>query len=248
MNNRIISCKVKTTQIINNWLKFNQRLFSGQCLLCTAPSQQDADLCSACFQALPWHNVSQCLQCGLPSNHPICGHCLHEPPDFDATFAALRYEFPLDAVMQHYKYGSALQTAHLFAHLMTTQLAKQQDKRAIDLIMPMPLHPQRLKERGFNQSLEIARILSKSTHIPLDFQSAIRTIYTPPQASLALKERAKNIKGAFAVHADLSNQRIAIVDDVMTTGASLNELAKMLKKAGAAHVECWVVARTLPPT
>lgn len=248
MNNRIISCKVKSAQIINNCSKINQWLFSSQCLLCAASTQHSAELCSACFQALPWHNAPQCLQCGLPSNHPICGHCLHEPPDFDATLAALRYEFPLDAVMQHYKYGSALQTAHLFTHIMMTQLAKQQNAHAINLIIPMPLHPQRLKERGFNQSLEIARLLSKQLGIPLDYHSAIRSKYTPPQASLALKERAKNIKGAFAVHADLSNQRIAIVDDVMTTGASLNELAKVIKKAGATYVECWVVARTLPST
>ncbi len=148
--------------------------------------------------------------------------------------------------MQHYKYGSALQTAHLFAHMMMTQYAQRFSSNTTDLIIPMPLHPQRLKERGFNQSLEIARLLSKQLGIPLDYHSAIRSKYTPPQASLALKERAKNIKGAFAVNGDLVGKRIAIVDDVMTTGASLNELAKTLKQAGASHVECWVVARTLP--
>jgi ComF family protein len=210
-------------------------------MLCAAPTKSDKDLCSACFDALPWHNAPQCLQCGLPSNHIICGHCLKEPPSYDATHAALRYEFPLDAMMQQYKYGNTLQIAHLFTDLMSTHHIMQH----IDLIMPMPLHPQRLKERGFNQSLEIAKLLAKRHHLPLNYNACTRIKYTPPQASLPLKERTKNIKGAFAVNVDLTNKRIAIVDDVMTTGASLNELAKMLKKAGAAHVECWVVARTM---
>ena len=213
-----------------------------RCLLCAAPVKSSKDLCLACFDTLPWHHEAQCKQCGLPSNHMICGHCLHEPPDFDATRAALRYEFPLDALMQQYKYGSSLQMAHLFTGLMTTHHTMHD----IDLIIPMPLHPQRLKERGFNQSLEIARLLADQGQVPLDYSCCIRTKFTPPQASLPLKARTKNIKGAFAVTSDLTGKRVVLVDDVMTTGASLNELAKMLKKAGAAHVECWVVARTLP--
>lgn len=233
---------MKIKQIINSCIYINHLLFSSQCVLCAAPAKRGKDICQACFDALPWHTAAHCLQCGLLSNHPICGHCLKEPPDFDATHAALRYEFPLDALMQQYKYASALQTAHLFAGIMGTHHTMQH----IDVIIPMPLHPQRLKERGFNQSLEIAKLLAKQSNIALDYTSCTRTKYTPPQASLPLKERVKNIKGAFACSADLAGKRIAIVDDVMTTGASLNELAKTLKKAGAQHIECWVVARTLP--
>ena len=157
------------------------------------------------------------------------------------THAALRYEFPIDALMQRYKYGTSLQFAHLFSDLFLGKSALD----AVDLLIPMPLHPQRLQERGFNQSLEIAKIIAKQRQIPLDYQSVVRTKLTPPQASLPLKERAKNIKGVFAVNANLTGKRIAIVDDVMTSGASLNELAKTLKKAGASHVKCWVVAKTL---
>ena len=112
------------------------------------------------------------------------------------------------------------------------------------------MHPTRLKQRGFNQALEIAKIadkvLNQTTKTKLDYKSVTRQTLTPPQASLPLKERVKNIKGAFKVSANLSGKRIAIVDDVMTTGASLNELAKTLKQAGATHVECWVIARTPP--
>ncbi|MGB4812061.1 MAG: ComF family protein [Methylophilaceae bacterium] len=229
-------------QLINNCAKINHWLFSSQCVLCTAPVKTSKGLCSACFDALPWHNAPQCQQCGLLSNHPICGQCLKSAPEFDVTVAALRYAFPLDALMQQFKYGSTLQTAHLFADLISAHHAMQN----LDLIIPMPLHPKRLKERGFNQSLEIAKLLAKQQNIPIDYHCCARTKYTAPQASLPLKERVKNIKGAFACHIDLTGKRIAIIDDVMTTGASLNELAKTLKKAGAAHVECWVVARTLP--
>ncbi len=142
-------------------------------------------------------------------------------------------------MMQRYKYGEMLSLSHTFGQL----LAQSTDSQNIDLIIPMPMHPARLQERGFNQALEIARQLDKTK---LDLHSVVRQKLAPPQASLPLKERVKNIKGAFAVNSDLTGKRIAIVDDVMTTGASLNELAKTLKKAGANHVECWVIARTLP--
>ena len=110
----------------------------------------------------------------------------------------------------------------------------------------MPMHPSRLQSRGFNQALELARIIAKKMQLQLDYSSCQRTKLTPPQASLPLKERIKNIQGVFNCSQDLKGVSIALVDDVMTTGASLNELAKTLKKAGAAHVECWVIARTLP--
>ena len=153
--------------------------------------------------------------------------------------------------MQRYKYGNTLNISHTFGQLLT----EKSPFEAVDLIIPMPMHPTRLKERGFNQALEIAKVLSKNSkqkldYAKLDYTSVTRQTLTPPQASLPLKERVKNIKGAFKVNTEiidkLAGKRIAIVDDVMTTGASLNELAKTLKKAGASHVECWVIARTMP--
>ncbi len=177
--------------------------------------------------------------------------------------AVFLYQYPIDKMMQRYKYGNMLNISHTFGQLLTDQLLARQlltdqlltrqllgqlSFEAIDLIIPMPMHPTRLKQRGFNQALEIAKILSKNCKEKLDFKSVQRQTLTPPQASLPLKQRVKNIKGAFKVNSDLAGKKIAIVDDVMTTGASLNELAKTLKKAGASHVECWVIARTLPHT
>lgn len=148
--------------------------------------------------------------------------------------------------MQHYKYRNMLPLAYAFASLFHSyKLSAHADITNIDLIMPMPMHRDRLKVRGFNQALELARLISKSTNISLDYSSCQRVKFTPPQASLPLKERIKNIRGAFSCQQNLHGKNIAIIDDVMTSGASLNELAKTLKEAGAAHVECWVIARTL---
>ncbi|HSI25016.1 MAG TPA: ComF family protein [Methylotenera sp.] len=179
----------------------------------------------------------------------MCGSCISSRPDFDITHAVFFYQFPIDAMMQRYKYGHSLNLGDTFGRLLSEKVLVERQSKNIDLIIPMPMHPQRLKERGFNQAIEIAKVLSNgltnSTTI-LDYKSVIRQKLAPPQASLPLKQRVKNVKGAFQVKSDLAGKRIAIVDDVMTSGASLNELAKTLKKAGAEHVECWVVARTLP--
>ena len=144
-------------------------------------------------------------------------------------------------MLQQYKYNQQLFLAETFAELMLHNL----QAKNIDLIIPMPLHPSRLQERGFNQSLEIARVIGKHLNVAINSQAVSRIKLSPPQASLPLKERVKNMKGAFNCHEDLSGLRIALIDDVMTTGASLNALAKAVKAKGAAHVECWLVARTL---
>jgi ComF family protein len=206
--------------------------------------------CRACLESLPWHSTQSCPQCGLNSDGNVCGSCLNSPPDFDATKAVFLYAYPVDAMMLRYKYGNSLNLGDTFAEFLAEKMNVEDCLKNIDLIIPMPMHPQRLKERGFNQAIEIAKVLTKNCKEKLDYKSTIRQTLTPPQASLPLKERVKNIKGAFKVNADkldkIQGKHIAIIDDVMTTGASLNELAKTLKKAGASHVECWVIARTLP--
>lgn len=256
-------------QLIYNWLINNQLfnfdyykriLFKQSCLLCAssidAPKNSnvliDSDaVCKACLNDLPWHPASSCPQCGLASSGTgltVCGSCISASPDFDVTYAVFLYQFPIDVMMQRYKYGNSLSIGDTFGQFLSNKLLLEKQQKSIDMIIPMPMHPQRLKERGFNQAIEIAKALNKDlTHNKiLDYKSVIRQKLAPPQTNLPLKQRAKNIKGAFIVKGDLAGKRIAIVDDVMTTGASLNELAKTLKKAGAVHVECWVIARTLP--
>ena len=255
-------------QLLNKWLKnrqllsvdtLKQVLFRQNCVLCNAninaPQTSNHAVCRPCLNDLPWHPTNSCPQCGLTSSGMVCGRCLNSPPDFDATKAIFLYAYPVDVMMQRYKYGNMLNLSNTFGEFLAEKIALDAlNHNHVDLIIPMPMHPQRLKERGFNQALEIAKVLdkllSKNLKEKLDYKSVTRQTLTPLQASLPLKERIKNIKGAFKVNADkldkFQAKRIAIVDDVMTTGASLNELAKTLKKAGASHVECWVIARTLP--
>lgn len=220
-------------------------LFPQACLLCSSKNGADFGICTNCLNDLPHHSPSHaasCPQCGLLSfEGQLCGACIASPPDFDATKALFRYEYPISQVLQQYKYNQQLFLAETFAELMMQKIQAHN----IDLIIPMPLHPSRLQERGFNQSLEIARIISKRLKIKVNSQAVSRIKQSPPQASLPLKERVKNMKGAFACHQDLSSLRIALIDDVMTTGASLNALAKAVKAKGATHVECWLIARTL---
>lgn len=216
------------------------------CLLCGADVAgsdiQAAPLCPGCLADLPRLAAPRCPICALPTAlGETCGGCLKHPPAFATTRAVYRYAYPLDALLQHYKYGQGLHLAHFLAE----QLADQIDSRP-DLVIPMPLHPKRLQERGYNQAGEIAKRLTRRLDLPLSLTACTRAKDAPPQASLPLKARRKNIRGAFDCHADLSGKRIALVDDVMTTGASLNELAKTVKQAGATEVQAWVVARTLP--
>lgn len=235
---------------MNNWLKNNQSLnvgsiaqllFKQNCLLCSASTHGEISICNDCLQDISYAPGLCCPQCGLTSQGEVCGKCLNKPPHYDNTYALFTYAYPIDALIQHYKYNNALYLSKTLGRLLTEKIAADD----IDLLIPMPLHPARIKERGFNQSLEVAKVVAKQRNITLDVTSCTRVRNTCPQASLPLKERTKNIKGAFQCAKNLTGKNIAIIDDVMTTGASLNELAKTLKKSGASGISNWVLARTL---
>jgi ComF family protein len=161
-------------------------------------------------------------------------------PSYDSIVAAYPYEFPIDALVQAYKYGRDLTLAPLFAR----ELARQLDG-SVDAIVAMPLSASRLRERGFNQAHELARHLGRELGLPVLGHACRKVADTPPQAGLTLAQRARNVRRAFVCDADFTGTRVAIVDDVMTTGATMNELARVVKRARAAHVSGWVVARTL---
>lgn len=172
----------------------------------------------------------------------MCGACLRHPPAFDAAQAALSYRFPVDAMLRRYKYSGLLAVADLIGGLLSVRTAHLTRP---DLLIPMPLHPQRLQERGFNQATEIARGLSHRLIVPVASEACSRLRPTVPQAGLSLDERRKNLRGVFGCHLDLTGRHVVLVDDVMTTGASLDALARVVREAGASRVECWVAARTL---
>jgi ComF family protein len=152
-----------------------------------------------------------------------------------------RYEFPCDRLVQALKYRARLALAGFFARNLASRPLPE-----IDLVVPMPLHPKRLAERGFHQALEIARGVARHLGKPIEPRGVLRVKDTLPQTKLPYEERAKNVRGAFLCRLDLSGASVAVVDDVMTTGATLNELARALKRAGAARVENLVIARTVP--
>jgi ComF family protein len=213
------------------------------CALC-ASGRTERLVCDDCAAALP-RNVDACPSCALPlGTSGRCGHCLMHPPAFDRSHAAFVYAFPVDRLVQAYKYQGLLACAGWFAEAM---LAERQAPPLADLLVAVPLARGRQRERGFNQSLEIARALGRRTGLQLAVDALVRIRETPPQADLPWRERAQNIRGAFACTAAVACRRIAVVDDVMTTGASLDEIAKVLKRAGAASVENWLVARTPAP-
>ena len=216
-----------------------------RCELCAAASG-NALLCAACARALPRLGAG-CPVCALPTlSGEVCGSCLAHPPPFDATVAAYAYVFPVDRLVQAFKYHGRLCLADWCAGAIDDQ-RRCGPRRLPDRLLALPLSSERQRERGFNQAAEIARLLVARTGVSLLARGVGRVRAGPPQAALPWSARAHNVRAAFACDADVSGLSLAVIDDVMTTGASLSELARTLKAAGATRVENWVVARTLPP-
>lgn len=212
-------------------------LFGGSCFLCRGRAGDV--ICADCDADLPRLAFAQCPRCALASpGGSVCGRCLSQSPHYDATRAALAYEFPADALVHSLKFRGELALAPLLAALLVDRTRADH----VDHVVPVPLSARRLRERGYNQSAEIARHLRKER---LDLALCERTRDGRPQIELPYDERQSNVRGAFRCTRALVGARIAVVDDVMTTGATLNELARALKAAGAVHVVNWVVARTL---
>ncbi|HET7831896.1 MAG TPA: ComF family protein [Gallionella sp.] len=222
-----------------------RRLWPAQpCVLCGAMSHSGL-WCGDCDRALPYHNAPHCPTCALPTPAgEVCGHCLSHPPRFTRTIAVFSYSFPLDKLIQAMKYGEQLALAHAFA----AKLAKRAGEHETlpDLVIPMPLHPAKLRARGFNQSLLLAAKAAHKLNLRLLPHACRRVRDTPPQSTLAWKERRKNVRNAFRCDVDLTGKRVVLVDDVLTSGSSLNALAEAVHQRGAREIWTWVAARTLP--
>lgn len=213
-------------------------------MLCGAAASDQA-ICSGCITDLPHYSLPHCPTCAIPTPEgQLCGICLQRPPAQDRTLAAFSYAFPVDQLIQALKYQQRL----AIAPVLGRALARVADTCVRpDVLIPMPLHPKRLQHRGFNHATEIAREVARELNLPLDGSACKRIRDTPPQVALAYDQRRRNVRDAFACHGKIIGKRVALIDDVMTTGTSLAELASTLKQAGAREVEAWVVARTLPP-
>ena len=237
----------KNQEQVYSWSRIIQKLtFPPTCLLCGDQGEENLDLCRKCRESLPYlHNT--CRTCGLPLTQPdlnSCGACLREPPPFDRMISTFRYEEPIRHLIQSLKFGSR----HANARLLGALLAESIDptEPLPEVVIPVPLHPLRYRERRFNQALEIARAVTGRLNLPLDYRTCHRIRPTNAQARLHADDRRKNIRQAFAVSSPLAYRHIALLDDVVTTGATVRELANTLRRAGADQIDIWAFARALP--
>ncbi|MEP7301785.1 MAG: ComF family protein [Caldimonas sp.] len=197
--------------------------------------------------------VARCRRCALPAAGGVveCGACLAAPPSFDAAFARVDYAFPWDRLIPAFKFHAALDLAPIFAEAIVEARHGGGTGAPVPLIVAVPLSEARLRERGYNQAWEVARRVARRLGAVADSSLLLRLRDTPHQLALPPDERAANVRGAFAVEprrlGAVRGRTIAVVDDVLTTGSTLAEIARTLKLAGAARVEGWVVARTPRP-
>jgi len=221
------------------------------CLHCNDAGHNGMDLCERCFQKLPWVEYA-CGRCALPlpsSNAAACGACSNRELFFDHASTPFQFDgFIRDAIYQ-FKFNQKLNQGKLLAELLLRHIEDRQ-LEIPELIIPVPLHKKRMRQRGYNQALEIARIVSKELGkelgSELDYDAVYRNRDTSVQMELPAKQRHKNVKGAFSVKDNpivLKNKQVCIIDDVMTTGNTVNEVAKCLRKAGVEKVGVWCLAR-----
>lgn len=221
-------------------------LWPSRCLACgdvgSFWQQQSIDCCTACLRHLPWLE-NGCLRCAEPiSEQSVCGRCLKDPPAIQRSWVPLRYEAPMTQWLPQFKYRAQLKYGRLLSQLLARTLSEGNAPMP-QLIIPVPMHPQKLGQRGFNQALLVAKDLSRRFGIPYSNRHLIRRQSSPAQAGLKLAARQRNLRHAFAVQA-APPQRIALVDDVITTGSTIRACARTLEKAGAQHIEVWALART----
>lgn len=223
-----------------------QHLFPYRCLLCLAPGDGQ-DLCAPCRAELPWMGAA-CARCAAPlaSAGTLCGRCLRHPPPLVATQAALHYAFPVDRLLLHLKFSGGLVAGRVLGELLADHLDRSRSGSAIreaEILVPVPLHPRRLRERGYNQALELALTLRRELKLRLLPAACRRVRATASQTGLRGRARRRNVADAFVAAPAVAGKHVALVDDVITTGSTVAAAAEALYRAGAASVQAWCVAR-----
>ncbi len=233
-----------------NWFKkISDWLLPCYCALCHNPTTNTA-LCTPCTGELPWLK-NPCVCCAKPLIsetiiHPaVCGDCLTNPPSYQALIAPFQYKYPIDYLILNLKFGNKFIYARILGELMAETIARHyQPINYPQLIIPVPLHPRRLRERGYNQAVEIARPIQKKFRLPLSVHQCGRIIDTQPQAAIAASGRSRNVKSAFSAALSIKATHVAIIDDVVTTGSTVSELTQALRKVGVKKIDIWCCSRT----
>jgi ComF family protein len=240
-------CQPTRGKAVYNWLKNQQH-----CLLCDEPCDNLLALCSDCEAELPWL-AEHCLNCALPLPCAglTCGACLKRPPNFTRVEAAWCYSFPVDSLITRFKHRAQWPLGRLLAELLSHHLqhAFSEGLSKPDLLLPVPLSRQRLRQRGFNQAAMLADWLSHSLQLPQATELLVRSHDTQAQQQLSAAERKRNLRKAFALTDEqpIKGRHIGLIDDVLTTGATAEAIARLLRKAGAARVDVYCLARTPKP-
>ena len=230
----------------SSWQHLRQFVLPWHCLLCGAPGAEGLDLCVDCAAELP-RNTHCCARCALPLALPaaLCGRCQRHAPLWDAAWAPFRYGWPLDRLEARYKFSADLAAGRTLSTLW------QRERRALALpeaLLVVPLHRARLRQRGYNQALELARPMASAMRVPLRADALRRVRPTHAQTELDARARRRNVRGAFAVTPGVAlPKHVAVLDDVMTTGATLAECTRVLKRAGVQRVDVWALARASAP-
>ncbi len=240
---------------MNKAKQFFYRILPGICIACGCRSHRTIDLCRACEQDLPWL-INACPRCGLPlqATDEPCLQCASRALPFEQTIAAFSYAFPVDCLIQQFKNRQDLASGRVLARLLGQHIMRVNPGFLSDndrhqgqtLLVPAPLHPKKQRRRGFNQSRQVASILAEIFKIKLDDKHLIRTRFTADQKLLSVAARKKNVTHAFTMRRAFNGERIILVDDVVTTGATVVEMANCLLRGGANSVAVAALARTPP--
>lgn len=212
------------------------------CVLCQHQHSRPLAICTSCTARLT-RLEHPCQYCNLPlpnADFPVCGQCLREKPAFDRVLTHYCYTEPLRTILHQYKYVNALHLRTFLVQLMLE--AFDQNAAKADCIMPIPLHRKRMQQRGFNQAAELAKLLSKNTHIPYDATVCKKITNTAPQVGLTAKQRQTNLRHSFMAKSS-PYEHVLLIDDLITTGSTANEMARTLKQQGVKRVDVWCCAR-----
>lgn len=231
--------------MVYKWREIYQWLWPTQCIICLGPGRYPHDICSACRDQLPRNN-SACAICALPlpraiDGASVCGRCAVRLPAFRRVLAPFLFQAPIDALITDLKFARQLRAGKLLGDLLAAEAVHASQPQAL---VPVPLHPARLRSRGFNQSSEIALRLARRLHIPILTGVLTRIRDTPAQSRLDRQQRRKNLRAAFCCPQANGLDHVALVDDVVTTAATVEAAARELRRCGVNTVDVWAVART----